>query len=820
MRTYRMFRGESATPVGLAALLASTILAGAPARAADAATPTASSNGASEVAEVIVTANKRSEDIQKVPMSIQSIDNRMIKQLNINNFADLVKFMPSVGLQYAAPNTSTIYMRGVSDGGNGNHSGPLPSVGTYVDDQPITTIGGTIDFHAYDVARVEVLPGPQGTLYGASSESGTLRYITNQPSTDKFSAAYDLQGNLVDHGSAGGIFEGFVNIPLSSKVALRLVAFGERDGGIIDNVYGERTFPTSGVTINNASQVQNNFNSVSTIGGRAALKIDLNDNWTVTPTVMGQEVWAEGAFGYNPAVGYLQTNQFQPDRDFDRWLQAALNINGKIGNWELNYSGGYFTRDINSETDYTDYSIAYDNAYGSGANWQDGNGNPLPHPQQTIYGQDQFEKESNELRVLSPSTGRFRLIAGLFQEVQWHHILQDYQIQGFSPDLAVPGWPNTIWLTDQERTDRDQAIFGQASFNVTDKLILTGGIRGYHYDNSLYGFFGFGEGYNALTGFGSGMGVDGVNCKPNESFRNAPCVDLNKSVASYGATYKANAEYRIDPDHMVYFTFSTGYRPGGVNRNADFGAYAADTLYNYEVGWKTSWFDHALTWDGAMYDEQWSNFQFAFLGPNSLTIIENAPSAQVLGVESSLNWRANENLTISSGGAYNDAKLTANFCGTDPNTGLLIPTCTNAAAQAESGQPLSYVPKFKGNVTARYTFSFDGWNAHVQGSLLYQTSYNVALLTNNGAVQPPENDVALLGPVPGQITGDLSIGADHGNFSLELFAKNLWDEHGEVNRYTPCTTGVCAVGYPGVAPAVYVVPIQPLTVGIKFGQKF
>ena len=115
---------------------------------------------------------------------------------------------------------------------------------------------------------------------------------------------------------------------------------------------------------------------------------------------------------------------------------------------------------------------------------------------------------------------------------------------------------------------------------------------------------------------------------------------------------------------------------------------------------------------------------------------------------------------------------------------------------------------------------FDGWNAHVQGSLLYQTSYNVALLTNNGAVQPPENDVALLGPVPGQITGDLSIGADHGNFSLELFAKNLWDEHGEVNRYTPCTTGVCAVGYPGVAPAVYVVPIQPLTVGIKFGQKF
>jgi outer membrane receptor protein involved in Fe transport len=814
------FPARALAPTTVALLMASTVLAGSPALAAD-ATSTSTSAGSTEIGELIVTANKREENIQNVAMSVQAVDSKLIKQLNINNFADLVQFMPNVGFQSQAPNATTIYMRGVSDGGNANHSGPQPSVGTYIDEQPITTIGGTIDFHPYDLARVEALPGPQGTLYGASSESGTLRYITNQPSTAGFSAAYDAQATFVDHGAPGGILEGFINVPLSPKVALRLVGYGERDGGFIDNIQGTRPFATSGVTISNAAQVQGDFNSVSTFGGRAALKVDLNDNWTITPTVMGQEVWTRGAFGYNPAIGYLDTNQFQPDRSFDRWLQAALTINGKMGNWDLTYSGGYFARWINSEVDYTDYSVAYDQAYGSGANWQDVNGNPLARPQQAIYGQDQFQKESNELRIASPAQSRFRFIAGLFQEIQWHHIVQDYQIPGFGPQISVPGWPNSIWLTDQERTDRDAAIFGQGSFDVTRQFTITGGIRGYYYDNTLYGYYGFGEGYNALTGFSSGMGVNGKNCFPGQSFQNAPCVNLNKGVSSYGATYKANAEYRFDPDHMVYFTFSTGYRPGGVNRSGNFGPYQADTLYNYEVGWKTQWLDHSLTWNGALYDEQWSNFQFSFLGPNSLTIIENAPSAQVLGVESSLDWRATEHLTISGGLAYNDAKLTSNFCGANPD-GSVIHGCTDANAEAVSGQPLPFVPAFKGNVTGRYTFQVNEWDAHVQLSLLYQTGYNVGLLTNNinNPTGTPDNDVALLGAVPSYVTGDLSIGAQHGRVTVEVFVKNLWDEHGQVDRYTPCTTGVCAVGYPGVPPAVYIVPIQPLTVGLKFGQSF
>jgi outer membrane receptor protein involved in Fe transport len=228
-------------PAGWALLMASTMLAGTPTWAAAAAdTAAAAATGSTEIGEVIVTAEKREEDVQKVPMSIQVLDTRTLSQLNITNFQDYVKFMPSVAFQTLAPNQTSIYMRGIASGDNANHSGPLPSVGSYLDEQPITTIGGTLDVHIYDIARVEVLPGPQGTLYGASSESGTLRIITNKPSTSAFSAGYDLQGEDVDHGGLGYLAEGFVNIPLASNVAIRLVGFGEHDAGFIDNVPGTR----------------------------------------------------------------------------------------------------------------------------------------------------------------------------------------------------------------------------------------------------------------------------------------------------------------------------------------------------------------------------------------------------------------------------------------------------------------------------------------------------------------------------------------------------------------------------------------------------
>ncbi|MDB5445566.1 MAG: TonB-dependent receptor [Phenylobacterium sp.] len=800
-------RGDGRRRTLACALLAGTMMS----PPALALAQTAGSSSAPTIAEVIVTAQKRSENIQDVPASIQALGAATLERLNVNQFQDYVKYTPSVTFQSLAPSQTSIYMRGVSSGDNANHSGPLPSVGSYLDEQPITTIGGVLDIHAYDLARIEVLPGPQGTLYGASSEAGTLRIITNKPSTAGFSAGYDLQGVWIDHGSAGYVAEGFVNQPISDKMAVRLVAWDEHDPGFIDNVAATRTFPTSGATINNANVAKKNFNAVDTYGGRAALKVDLDEDWTITPSIIAQDQKYKGVFGYEPSVGRLQVERFQPDRYHDRWMQAALTVNGKIGNYDLVYSGGYFKRRVDQLSDYTDYSIFYDAAYGSGANWQDANGLPLSDPRQSIDAHDRFSKESHELRIVSPAGDRLRFIAGGFYERQTHWIIQNYKIAGFSPTLSPPGYPGTIWLTDQQRVDRDEALFGEVSFDVTKQLTLTGGIRGYKYHNSLEGFYGFGQGYNELTGFSSGQGANSVNCLFTTAYHNLPCVNLNKLVTGSGKTYRANATYKFDRDHLVYATFSTGYRPGGVNRNGQLGPYGADKLKNYEVGMKTAWLDHRLIVNASAYYEKWNRFQFSFLGLNSLTVVQNAPEATIKGVEASIDWLATAQLTLSGGLAYNDARLARNFCGADPVTGDIIPTCATADAIAPAKARLPYTPPFKGNLTARYTFGFMDWDAHLQGSVVYQSRTQVGLRTS---------DVGFLGSMPGYATADFSVGAEKDRLSVELYIKNAFDSHGQINRYTPCTVSVCAADVPGIPKAVYVVPVQPMTVGMRFGQKF
>lgn len=788
--------------LGLASiLLSSTALAGA------AAAQTASGGAApTTIEELIVTATKREETLQSVPMSIQALDSRTLERQNVTQFMDYAKLMPSVSYQTTGPNTATVYMRGVASGLEGNHSGPLPSVGTYLDEQPITTIGGTLDVHVYDIARVEVLPGPQGTLYGASSEAGTLRIITRQP-VDHFEAGYNLEANTVENGGPGYVAEGFVNIPVADKIAVRLVGWDEHDSGYIDNVLGSRTFPTSGATFTNANRVKDHFNPADTTGGRATAKIDLNDSWTVSPSLVFQSQRNKGVFGFEPDVGDLKVQRFQPDTFKDRWYQAALTVRGKLSNFDLTYSGGYFNRKLDSQSDYADYSIHYDLAYGSGAYWQDASGNPLNLPLQSIIGRDRFEKQSHELRIASPSDQRLRFIAGAYYERQTHWIIQDYVIPGFA--LSHPGWPNTIWLTDQMRVDQDDAIFGEATYDVTPKLSVTAGIRGYQFNNRLHGFFGFSAAYNDLTGFSSGMGVNNANCIVGAKFRDAPCVNLDNRVKGSGETHKLNVEYKFDSEDLVYATYSTGYRPGGVNRNGQLPPYAADKLSNYELGWKSRWFDHRLTLNGAVFYQQWDKFQFSFLGLNSLTVIQNGPTADIYGVETSFAAELTPQFSLTGGFSYTEAK-SKKFCGAD-TTGAIISNCTDAAAVILADAQLPYTPKFKGDLTARYTFPFMGWDAHAQATATYQTKNQAGLR---------QDDIPLLGVMPAYGTLDLFLGGSRENMTVELFAKNVFDERGEVNRYTPCTLNVCGATFPGVPRALYVVPIQPRLIGVRIGQTF
>jgi outer membrane receptor protein involved in Fe transport len=751
---------------------------------------------------VVVTATKRSERLQRVPVAVQVLDAKTLAQQNVNGFNDYLKLVPSLSTQTLGPNQTSIYLRGVSPGDNANHSGPLPTVGSYLDEYPTTTIGGTLDVHMYDIARIEVLPGPQGTLYGASSEAGTVRIITNKPDPSGFSAGYSTELNGVPDGGIGYVEQGFVNIPVTEKIAVRIVAFDEQDAGYIDNVFGTRTFPTSGQTINNAAYLQKDENVTNTVGGRVAVRFNIDDDWTVTPMVMGQDLRANGSFGYEPAVGDLKVQQFHPDTDRDRWAQAGLTVNGKIWNFDLTYAGSLFVRDVHTRLDYTDYSIAYDQQYGSGVFWQGANGQPLGNPQQYQDDKDHFNKVSNELRLASPATDRLRFLVGAYQELQTHLIQQDYRIDGFSPALSVPGWTDTIWLTDQKRTDRDYAVFTEAAFDITPKLTLTAGVRGYYYDNSLFGYFGYSGNYDALTGYTSGEGAGNVNCLAGQSYKNAPCVNLNKSVIGSGQTHKVNLSYRIDPDRMVYFTYSTGFRPGGVNRYGSLPPYQADFLTSYELGFKGQWLDRRLTVDAALYDEDWSNFQFAFLGISSLTQIENAVGANIKGMELATAYRATDQLTLTGNLTVQDPHDVGNLCPADPATGIPAKSCPTDTVIVSNGEQLPFTSKIKGSVTARDTFPLtDAWEGHVQGTASFQTTSPPGLRVV---------DKSVLQTAPGFVTFDLSTGVQYRNIMIELFAKNITDQRGQLNRYVECS----------ICTNVYVLPIQPLTIGLRLSQTF
>ncbi len=790
--------------------------------------------------EIIVTAQKRDENIQSVPISIQAIGTRRLDQLNVTSFADYSQLLPSVAFQSSQPGVTTVYMRGVASGGDGNHSGSLPSVGVYLDEQPVTTIGGTPDIHIYDVARIESLAGPQGTLYGASSEAGTIRIITNKPDLKEFYGRVDGELNTVKSGGRGGRLEGMLNIPLSQNAALRVVGFYQHDAGFIDNVPGTRSF-IGGITVDNPEFVEKDYNDADLWGGRAALKIDLDDNWTVTPTVLYQEQRAHGTFGYDARVGDLEVQHFFPEYRRDRFVQAALTIEGKVGNWDLTYAGAYFDRRALQSSDYTDYAEAYDSLYASVGGiagyfyFQNNTGQQIDS-RQRIIGTDHFRKMSQDLRVASPQDERFRLVAGAFYQRQSNRIGQDYRVADLADNLSVNGRPGTLWLTEQYRVDKDYAVFGEASYDLLPKLTLTAGGRAYIFDNSLIGFFGFGRDfdgppYNAAgssrTGVAGCYTTTGALVRDNPggtllpaAVGGSPCTNLAqyvggtlrpRSVDGQGATYRLNLTWKPTDGLMFYGTWSKGFRPGGINRRATVAPYAPDFLINYEAGWKTTLLGGRLRWNGAVYQQNWNAFQFSFLGANSFTEIHNGPDARIRGIESDVALNLG-GLSLTAAGSYTDARIQRNLCAIDDPTY----SCTGADnfIAAPVGTRLPVTPRFKVSGNARYTIPIGSTaKGYVQALVTHQSSASSDIRT--AVVETGTGDIvnpaALQGRLAAFTTANFAVGTDFGKYSLELYLQNAFDERAQLSRFQQC--GSCF-------QRPYIVTNTPRTIGIRAGARF
>jgi outer membrane receptor protein involved in Fe transport len=828
--------------------------------------------------EIIITATKREENLQNVPISVQAIGTRRLDQLDISNFEGFTKQLPSVTFLTAGPNSTTVYMRGISaagSGAEGNHSGSLPQVGFYLDEQPITTIGGTLDVHIYDIARIESLSGPQGTLYGASSEAGTIRIITNKPELGVTTGRIDGELNTVAHGGVGGNLEGMINFPIGDHIAFRGIAFYQRDAGYIDNIAASRTYYTPAVpfgvtplTITNTGLPKNNFNDQEVYGGRAALKVDLGENWTAEPTFMYQKSYAHGVDFYDPKLGDLKIDQFRPVRSWDRFWQAALTIQGKIHNFDITYAGAYMDRPNYSLSDYTDYADAYDRLYSSLGGlgyyfyYTDASGKQV-NPQQYIVGTNHFKKMSQEVRIASPADQPIRAIVGGFLQRQSNFIHQDYKVDNLDPALSVNGFPGTLWLTQQKRVDRDWALFGEGSWDVIPKVTLTAGGRLFKYDNSLVGFFGFGRnpagGFTDLPHNAAGSSKTGVAAcftTSGDSLRDSiangtdltllppvvpgsPCTDLGvfengkvvpKHAKGNGFIYRLNAQWKPQQNVMFYATWSKGFRPGGINRRADVGSYAPDYLYNVEAGWKTTF--GPIRWNGAIYHELWKSFQFSFLGANSFTEIHNGKDARVNGIESDINY-IQGGWTINATAAYTDAKTKGNICNAFTDTS---PNCTGVDLSGNpdfiitpSGSRLPVTPKFKAAATARY--SWPAWTnvkAHVQGGVNYQGSAPssirsqiqlsgdqtdvTAFCAAAGALTPLGycNPNIFQGKIRASTTVDLFAGLDWPKYSIEIFGTNVFDDRNELSRFTAC----------GSCTRALVVVGRPRTIGVRAGMKF
>ncbi len=787
------FRRKPLAAAVSAAVTGSVLITGATAPA-QAQQPTAA------LEEIVVTAQKREENLQDVALSVQVLGNTQLEQLNLNNFADYIEFLPTVSFQSQRPGVSQVYMRGISSGGDGVHSGSMPSVGVYLDEQPVTTINRVLDIHVYDVNRIETLAGPQGTYFGASSQAGTMRIITNKPELNEFDAGFDVTGSSVSKGDTGYTVEGFVNIPISDRAAIRLVGWHDQAPGYIDNVLSSVTLEGVGVTNTNTALVEEDFNDATTTGMRALLKIDLNENWTATPGLMVQDQDTNGVFTHDPEdVGDLQAQRFFAESYDYSWYQASLTVEGSIGGLDVVYAGAYLDLDQDSIDDYTHYAQYLDNYYGyyGGCYHYDSSGLNCTDPSQFISSDEKFSKQSHEFRLQSASDQRFRWMVGAFLQRQEHNFDLQWEVPDMDPAFSLAAWPygtvvegkQVVWQTKQDRVDRDMALFGEVSFDVNDKLTLVGGVRFFDFENSLSGYTG------------------GLNrCLDVNDMPQYPCYsaapNVNDVSEGDGETIKVSANYNVTDDAMLYVTYSEGFRPGGVNRSVAAGLpkYDPDFVDNYEIGWKTMWMDGRLRFNGAAYRLDWDNFQFAFLDfdISPLTIIQNIGQAQTTGIEFDMVFAATDDLTLSLSASYNDAELQ------EPYYRNAQEQIDGDPPRAPAGTEMPFVPKLQYSAIGRFNFETGRFPAYVQAAFAYTDDSWSNLETALREKQPSYSILNLAAGLHGE------------QWSLDLFLDNATDERAQIVRY--------GVGYydpyDSITQDSEILVNRPRTIGLRYGRRF
>jgi iron complex outermembrane recepter protein len=667
--------------------------------------------------EVIVTARKRAENLQDVPISIDVFTSKDMQNLAISQFEDYAALTPSISFISAGPGTQTFVMRGVSDGSNPNYSNEATTA-FLVDDMSMNFYGTTPDLHLYDVERIEVLNGPQGTTFGAGAMAGALRFITNKPDASGFSAGIDTDVGKIEGGTHNGTIEGFVNIPLIEDwTALRISAYSDYHGGYIDNLNVTRHW-VNGTVSNNSEWAGQNYNVEKVTGGRAALGQKIADGWKATLTASYQRQLTHGAWDENPTIGgaidengnYVNgpptsLGQKNVDRfgpEFKQYYAKTLDfhLDGDVGIGDLVYASTFWAQDDRWVSEYSEYmqyvntgppenlTAAYQQGYTCLTDPTNGTGySGCRVPIQYFDYRSNTDRLSNELRLQSKAGGIFHWLIGTYWE-KTHELTENYyhmpglQTSGqawnaatasYYDSGALPPKPDD-WYSYVSRFDYLQTTeFANVVFDITPRLHLEVGTVHFHssFNDLSYGGYWY-----------------------------APQSPTAAPGSSHKWNSKAGLSYNATDNLLVYADWGQGFRDGGVNtglpepcvKNGVPAEFQPDTLTNYELGWKTTWLDKHLLWNGAMYYMPWKNYQSLLFDPGvcaSNSFDANIGNARIYGMESNIKYQASSFLSMELSASYNDSRIVSN-------------DFANQYFVVKVGERLPYVPYFDWSGDIRY----------------------------------------------------------------------------------------------------------------------
>jgi iron complex outermembrane recepter protein len=862
-----------------------------------------------EPGEIIVTANRREEAIQNVPITIQVVTNATLAKLNVTTFDDLVRYLPGVTAHGVGPAQNSIYMRGLGTGeflnqAAGSNSS-FPNVAVYLDEQSAQLPGRNPDIYAADLERIEVLEGPQGTLFGAGAQAGVLRYITNKPKLNLTEAMVNAGYATTAHGAPSRAIDALINIPIITEtLAVRGVIYDERRGGYIDNTAAtfarsnsDRSIfyanypsgcgatgapacqvPSNSAVINNAAVVAKNINPVTYKGIRVETLYQLNEDWNALLAQSYQSIEADGVFAEMAANSLgepqpdLTVQLFNPSYNKDRFENTALTIEGHPGALQLLYAGSYYVRNVEQVQDYTNYARGgpYVDYY------QCVNPGPTSAtarcftPSATWHNRERNTHQSHELRLRTPDDWRIRGVGGLFYENyrindqgDWFYLtalpyfnpvgppttywsLNGQPVCGCTPGaVLVPGAvtsnnPNVRplgdgFFNDITRGYRQKAAYASLDFELIPRaLTLTVGTRYFSTNTtevgSLVGSFGCGR--LPTNGF---PGPLPDPCLNHSDFTNLNALGLDRTYSGFRS--RANLSWKVTEDALLYYTWSQGFRAGGFNRGftppgysplypgpqpwqaqaAAHGgwrpalAFAPDNLTNNELGWKTSWFDQRLQWNGALYQEDWGHAQLGAFDADVLGgAVINGGNYRVRGLETSIVSRITTGLTIELGAAWNHSELVkeASFSWADGSridfSSLQTLTGEKLSNPAGTlGSPLAGAPPFQSSLRVRYEVALDGFNAFAQIGAVHQ-SHSLAT-TDRLGLDLQGNFVAY--DLPPFTTYDGAFGVGHEAWAAQLYGENLTDKRAQL--YTNY-----GLNYKAVTVN------RPRTVGLRFSYTF